>query len=111
MQQADDVIILYSSVPEPETGRRIAGRLVERRLAACVNLIPGVTSIYRWQGQVETGSALLPMIEARGADYGRQEAEDRSLPRYELPEIISVPVCAGLTACLDWVRTTDSEAS
>ena len=111
MQLSDDIIIVYSTVPDPETGRRIAGRLVEQRLAACVNLIPGVTSVYRWEGQVETGSELLLMIKTRSADYARLEAEIRSLHPYELPEIISVPVCGGLTAYLNWVRATDSEAS
>jgi periplasmic divalent cation tolerance protein len=109
MQQSDDIVIVYSSVPDPETGRRIAGRLVEQRLAACVNLIPGVTSVYRWHGRVETGSELLMMAKTRRVDYARLEAEIRSLHPYELPEILSVPVCGGLTAYLDWVRATDSE--
>jgi len=110
MSEVSDVIVVYCTVPDTATGAGIAARLVEYRLAACVTLIPGVTSVYRWQGQVETSSEALLMIKARATDYTRLESAIRSQHPYELPEIITVPVSGGLSEYLDWVRTLDKEA-
>ena len=105
MTDAADVIIVYCTVPDTNTGERIARQLVEYRLAACVNLLPGVTSVYRWKGRVETEAEVLLMIKARAADYKQMETAIRSQHPYELPEIIAVPVTDGLGEYLDWVRT------
>ena len=110
MSEASDVIVVYCTVPDTATGERLAGHLVEYRLAACVNLLPGVTSTYRWQDKVETDTEALLMIKARAGDYARLESAIRSQHPYELPEIITVPVNGGLAEYLDWVRTTDNEA-
>lgn len=110
MSQASDIVVVYCTVPDTATGERLAGHLVEYRLAACVTLIPAVTSVYRWQGQVEKAGECLLMIKARSADYVRLEGAIRSQHPYELPEIITVPVSGGLAEYLDWVRTTDNEA-
>ncbi len=110
MSEARDVVIVYCTVPDTDTGQRIASHLVEYRLAACVTLIPGVTSVYRWKGEVETATEALLMIKARAADYARLETAVRSQHPYELPEIIAVPVSDGLTEYLDWVRTSNNEA-
>jgi periplasmic divalent cation tolerance protein len=110
MSEASDVIVVYCTVPDTATGERLANQLVEYRLAACVTLIPGVTSVYRWQGQVENARESLLMIKARAGDYARLESAIRSQHPYELPEIITVPVNGGLAEYLDWVRTTDNEA-
>ena len=111
MSQPSDIIVVYCTVPDSATGERIAARLVEYRLVACVSLLPGVTSIYRWQGRVETATESLLMIKACADDYPRLEAAILSQHPYELPEIITVPVNGGLPAYLDWVRTLDNEAS
>jgi periplasmic divalent cation tolerance protein len=110
MSEVRDVVIVYCTVPDTDTGERIAAHLVEYRLAACVSLIPGVTSVYRWQGRVETQTEALLMIKTRRADYARLETAIRSQHPYELPEIIAVPVSNGLTEYLDWVRTSNYEA-
>jgi periplasmic divalent cation tolerance protein len=110
MSEARDVIIVYCTVPDTDTGQRIASHLVEYGLAACVNLIPGVTSVYRWKGQVQTDTEALLMIKAREVDYARLETAIRSQHPYELPEIIAVSLTAGLTEYLDWVRTSNNEA-
>lgn len=106
-----DVVIVYCTVPDSDTGQRIASHLVEYRLAACVNVIAGVMSVYRWQGQVESTAEALLMIKARAADYTRIETAIRSQHPYELPEIIAVSVTAGLAQYLDWVHTSNNEAS
>lgn len=110
MKPPSDVIVVYCTVPDSATGERIAAHLVEYRLAACVSLLPGVTSVYRWQGQVETATESLLMIKARASDYRQLELAILSQHPYELPEIITVPVDGGLPAYLDWIRTADNEA-
>jgi periplasmic divalent cation tolerance protein len=111
MNELSAVVIVYCTVPDTATGERIAAHLVEYRLAACVTLVPGVTSVYRWQGKVETGRESLLMIKARATDYAGLESAVRSLHPYELPEIIAVPVSGGLAEYIDWICTPDNEAS
>lgn len=103
MDSATDIQILFCTVPDPETGQRIAAHLVEYRLAACVNLLPGIESVYRWQGKVQRDGEALLMIKIRVADYSGVEAAILGLHPYELPEIIAVPVTGGLPAYLNWV--------
>jgi len=110
MSNPDDVQVIFCTVPDAASGERIARHLVEYRLAACVNLIPGVTSVYRWQGQVETGSEALLKIKAKAGNYKKIETAIRSQHPYELPEIIAVPVSDGLAEYLDWVRNPQDEA-
>jgi periplasmic divalent cation tolerance protein len=107
MNEDGEIQVLFCTVPDLETGRRIAARLVEYRLAACVNLLPGVESLYRWQGEVQRDSEILLLIKARAADYPEVEAAILALHPYELPEIIAVPVSGGLPAYLDWVMKHD----
>ncbi|HFD81400.1 MAG TPA: divalent-cation tolerance protein CutA [Gammaproteobacteria bacterium] len=108
MTTPQEVQIVYCTVPDADTGRRIAATLLEYRLAACVNLIAGVESLYRWKGEVQRDSEVLLMIKARTADYQALERRILELHPYELPEIIAVPLSDGLPAYLDWVK--DSEA-
>jgi periplasmic divalent cation tolerance protein len=103
MLNATEVQMVFCTVADNATGRRIANALVENRLAACVNLLPGLESTYRWQGQVEHDSEALLLIKVRAADYAELEAAILALHPYELPEIIAVPVTGGLPAYLDWV--------
>ena len=110
MHSADTIQIIFCTVPDTETGHRIADRLVEYHLAACVNLLPGIESVYRWQGQLQKDAEVLLMIKSRSADYADIEAAIRALHPYELPEIIAVPLSDGLPAYLDWVRTIRNEA-
>ena len=110
MSSADDVQIIFCTVPDADSGERIASHLVEYRLAACVNLLPEIKSVYRWKGEVCSDSESLLMIKARTADYMDLENAIRRLHPYELPEIIAVPLNNGLPAYLDWVRSIKNEA-
>lgn len=103
MSSGSDIQIVFCTVPDPDTGRRIAAHLVEYRLAACVNLLPGIESCYRWQGEVQRDNEALLMIKTCAADYPGVEAAILELHPYELPEIIAVPLTGGLPAYLDWV--------
>ncbi len=98
-------LLVYCTCPDHDTALRIAQALVERQLAACVNLVPGLTSVYRWQGHTETASEVLLLIKTRQAVYPELEAALLALHPYELPEIIAVPIEAGLPAYLSWIET------
>ena len=104
MDSASQLQLVFSTAPDIDTARRIADHLVEYRLAACVNLIEGVESVYRWQGELHRDAEILLMIKARKADYPDLEAAIVALHPYELPEIIAVPLINGLSGYLNWVR-------
>jgi periplasmic divalent cation tolerance protein len=110
MTTLDDIQIIFCTVPDTDTGERIARHLVEYRLAACVNLLPAIESVYYWQGEVQKDAESLLMIKSRSADYAKLETAIRQLHPYELPEIIAVPISNGLPQYLDWVRKTKIEA-
>ena len=85
---------------------------MESKLAACVNLIPQVTSIYEWQGQLEETGEVLMLIKTTKHNYPAVESALRAKHPYELPEILAVPVEQGLTGYLDWVeRCTNTDNS
>lgn len=104
------VLIAYCTCPDTPCAERIAGALVERGLAACVNLVPGVSSIYRWQGAVERSEEVLLLIKTTAARMPALEAAIDALHPYELPELIAVEAAAGAPRYLDWVRASTSVA-
>jgi periplasmic divalent cation tolerance protein len=83
---------------------RIALALVEARLAACVQIVGPVKSIYRWKGRIESAQEWLCLIKSSEENYGAIEATIRSLHAYETPEIIATPVTGGSRDYLDWLR-------
>ncbi len=98
-----DVVAVLVTVPDAGKAAELARALVEERLAACGNVVPGVRSIYRWEGKVQDeGEALLVLKTARRriADL---LARVRALHPYEVPEILAIPVEEGNRAYLDWV--------
>ncbi len=97
------VRVVISTAPDPETGTRIARALVEERLAACVNVVPGVRSIYRWQGAIEEGQEVLLVIKTQAERVAPLAERLRALHPYEVPELLALPVDAGLASYLQWV--------
>ena len=95
--------MVLSTAPDADQARRIASVLVEERLAACVNVIPGLTSVYRWQGTVQQDAESLMLIKTTRSGYQRLEHRLRSLHPYELPEIIAVPITDGQADYLTWI--------
>jgi periplasmic divalent cation tolerance protein len=91
------------AVPGGETGAELARRLVEARLAACVTRLPGAHSTYRWEGVVETAAEELLLIKTTAAAYGAVEAALREHHPYDVPEILALPVAAGLSDYLRWL--------
>jgi periplasmic divalent cation tolerance protein len=97
------VLLVLTTLPDRTSAERIAEALVTARIAACVNMLTGCTSVYRWQGTVECADEVPLLIKTTHAAYARLETVLRELHPYELPEIVALPVTAGLPAYLDWV--------
>jgi len=97
------VRVALSTAPDADTAARIARALVEERLAACVNLVPAVRSIYRWRGRIEDAAEVLLVIKTRAERVEALAARLRALHPYELPELVALPVADGLAPYLDWV--------
>jgi len=100
-----DLQIVLCTVPDQETGEQIAGVLVSERLAACVNIIPGLTSVYRWEGAVERSQEALLLIKSGEDSWLPVQERIRELHPYELPEIIAVPIQTGQTDYLQWITS------
>jgi periplasmic divalent cation tolerance protein len=100
----ESVSVVLCNVPDQATGRSLARLLLEKRLAACVNLLPGVQSMYRWQGAIEDAQEVAMLIKTVSSRYHEVEQEIRSVHPYELPEIICLPIHAGLPGFMDWVN-------
>jgi periplasmic divalent cation tolerance protein len=99
----NDTLLVFTNLPDRDAALGLARALVERRLAACVNVLGGCTSVYRWQGDVEEAAEVPVLLKTRAARYPELEAAIRELHPYELPEIVAVPVVRGLPEYLDWV--------
>jgi periplasmic divalent cation tolerance protein len=102
------VLLVFSTFPNEASAREAASRLVESGLAACANILPGLTSIYRWQGKIEEADEVLLMIKTTREAYPLLESSLKACHPYELPEIIAVGADAGLPGYLDWVAQETS---
>jgi periplasmic divalent cation tolerance protein len=96
-------LIVITNTPDRDVALKIARALIELKLAACVNILAECTSIYRWQGELETATEVPLMIKTRAAIYDDVEAAIKSLHPYELPEIVAVPIVRGLSDFLEWI--------
>lgn len=97
------VRVALSTAPDADTGARIAHTLVEERLAACVNVVPGIRSIYRWQGAIADEQEVLLVIKTHAERVAPLAERLRALHPYEVPELLSLEVDAGLAPYLQWV--------
>lgn len=111
MTEAADVIIVITNVPDGATADTLAKRLIEDRLAACVNVLAPASSLYRWKGAVESAHEVPVLIKTRLALYGKVESLIREVHPYELPEVLAVPVVRGLPGYLQWVVSETSVAA
>lgn len=102
------VLQITTTTASREEAERIAAALVERRLAACAQILGPVMSVYRWQGQFERAEEWLCVAKTIAANYEEVEAAVRELHSYECPEIIATPIAAGSEGYLAWVaRATE----
>ena len=99
-----DALVVLCTCPDEPTATGIATALLAAELAACVNCVAGIRSLYRWDGQIRDDTEVLLVIKTRAARYGALETLVRARHPYELPEIIALPVVAGARDYLDWIR-------
>lgn len=103
MADPTDPVVAFSTFPSDGDAVALARALVERGLAACVNVVPGVTSVYRWQAAVQTDAEQQLIIKSTAGQVGALEAALRELHPYDVPEFIVLPVIAGSEAYLRWL--------
>ncbi len=100
----DDAIVVLTTAGRQEEAASIAASLVERRLAACVQVVPGITSFYRWEGVVERSEEWLLIVKTTSSRYGDVERAIHDEHSYETPELVRLSVAGGSVAYLDWLR-------
>lgn len=100
---ADAVVVVLVAAPDEATAASLARTLVEERLAACVNVLPAVRSFYRWEGAIQDEAETLLLIKAQRARFDALAARIVALHPYDLPEVVALPLAAGLEAYCAWV--------
>ncbi len=99
-----DALVVLCTCPDEAAATEIATALLAAELAACVNCVAGIRSIYRWDGQIRDDAEVLLVIKTSAARYGALETLVRAHHPYEMPEIIALPVVAGAQDYLNWIR-------
>jgi periplasmic divalent cation tolerance protein len=102
----NDALIVLTTVEKADEGERLAQLIVESELAACVQILPPMTSIYRWEGKLEKASETLLLIKTTSAAYPALEKLITQNHSYQIPEILSLPVKSGLKDYLDWLTAS-----
>jgi len=100
---AQDVLVVLCTCPDAAVAKRLAGGLVEGRLAACVNVLPEIRSIYRWQGETCEEAEVLMIIKTTRGAFPELERWLQANHPYDVPEVVALAVDAGSRAYLDWV--------
>lgn len=96
-------LLVMTTCDSPETAERLAAALLEEKLAACISVLPGATSLYEWHGKVEKEHEHVLFIKTNATRYDALERRLLELHPYELPEVIGVPIQTGLGAYLAWI--------
>jgi len=107
-----EAIVVFISAPNKEEASRLAEMLVEKRLAGCVQILAGVESVYRWQGQIEREEEVLLIAKTLTGRFDELSREVTALHSYETPEIVALPIVSGSGPYLDWLMASvkpDSE--
>ncbi len=99
----NDILLVITNLPDAASAEKLARQLIEARAAACVNQLAPCSSTYRWNDRIEISTEVPLLIKTSRTAYPSLEKLIRKAHPYELPEIIAVPVTAGLPAYLDWV--------
>jgi periplasmic divalent cation tolerance protein len=99
-----DAIIVFMTASNGEEAARLADMLVGAHLAACVQILPEMESVYRWEGKIERAAEILLLAKTTRSKFEELEREVRALHSYDTPEIIAVPVVAGSAPYVDWLK-------
>jgi periplasmic divalent cation tolerance protein len=102
----EEVLVVLTTWPDVEKARAAGRTLVEEKLAACANILPGVESIFRWQGKVETSNEVMMVLKTTIARSQMLESRILALHPYEVPEIVVLRVSDGLPSYLRWVESS-----
>jgi len=110
VQANDKAVLVYTTFPDPAAAETVGGALVDAGLAACVNIIPGMTSIYMWQGKRQSEMETIMIVKTRAAFAERVMAEVRRLHSYENPALVVLPVETGSADFLAWIMAQTEPA-
>jgi periplasmic divalent cation tolerance protein len=97
------LLVVLSTFPDGAAARAAAAALINEQLAACVNILPGIESVYRWQGKVETGGEALAVIKTTSECYPQMAKRLQELHPYDVPEIVALPAASVADSYLAWV--------
>ena len=97
-------IVIFITAPSTDEAETIGRTLVEEKLAACANIVPGVNSIYRWKGKIESSKEALMIVKSRSSLLDRIIARVKELHSYSVPEIIAMPIAGGSSDYLNWIE-------
>lgn len=100
-----NALIVFTTYPDYKAASQVAAQLVQQKLAACVNVLPQMTSVYEWKGQAKTETEHLLLIKTAAARFAELEAAIVATHPYELPEIIAAPITSSMRGYLDWINT------
>ncbi len=112
MQENDKPVLVYSTFPSGEVAETVGRQLVEQRLAACVNILPGMTSIYRWEGEIARDIEVVMIIKTRASLAQAAMSAVAADHAYANPALLVIPIEAGAALYLDWLleETTPKDA-
>jgi periplasmic divalent cation tolerance protein len=99
-----EMMVALSTCGSEQEARKLARELVEARLAACVNIVPGVSSVYRWQGKIEEDAEWLLLIKTRREHLDRLRAQLEESHSYDVPELIALSIEEGARPYLEWLE-------
>jgi periplasmic divalent cation tolerance protein len=99
----DEYLAVFCTFPELDSARRIVAQLVESKLIACGNILPGIESIYRWKEKIERSSEVLAILKTTRDKFGLLEAAFKELHPYEVPELIATRISKASPAYLSWI--------
>ncbi len=103
-QNPDSIIVAFMTAPDGETAKRIGDTLVGEKLAACMNIVPGLRSIYRWKGETCDEGEVLCLLKTRLSVFPALRERILALHPYEVPELIALPVVAASESYAEWVQ-------
>ena len=106
VMDANEGIVVFITAANSEEATRLAEMLVERRLAACVQILPEMESVYRWQGKIERQKEVLLIAKTTSSRFEELERKVRAIHSYETPEIVALPLAAGSPAYLEWLNSS-----
>jgi periplasmic divalent cation tolerance protein len=104
MADRNNFVVFFVTAPDGQCAEVLARKLLEERLVACVNIVPRLRSLYRWEGEVQASDEVLMLLKARRTDIDAVTERVRGLHPYEVPEVIAIDVSGGLRAYLNWLN-------